>query len=310
LTIHISFLLGDFRRLSHRSRCPDFYTDRIEWARQLDSPRSERIQVRYRYTVSPLGNEAPVLDGEIPKDRELAASSITCDGNAGGRSMQRAAIRRDLGRSDQPQAGSETGNGLKRRGRQRSEESEEAILSAVIHLLREKALHDISIEEIARKAGVGKATIYKWWPSKAYLAFDAFSKRMKEMVPIRDTGNAERDFREQLYALVAFFDSPAGKLLGQFLGEGQIDEEFSCLFRERFIKPRRQLIGVIFDRAVKRGQIRSGLDRELVLDMIYGPVFYRMMIRREPLGHARVDAMVSALFQGLRGTSPRADRSV
>ncbi|HTW82135.1 MAG TPA: TetR/AcrR family transcriptional regulator [Terracidiphilus sp.] len=196
----------------------------------------------------------------------------------------------------------------KHRGRQRSEESEEAILSAVIRLLRQKPLRDISIEEISREAGVGKATIYKWWPSKAYLAFDAFSKRLKEMVPIRDTGNAERNFKEQLCDLFAFFDSPAGKLLGQFLGEGQIDEEFACLFRERFIKPRRELVGLVFDRAVERGEIRGDLDRELVLDMIYGPGFYRMMIRRAPLGRDAVDAMVSALFRGLRGTSSREDR--
>lgn len=193
----------------------------------------------------------------------------------------------------------------KQRGRQRSEESEEAILSAVIGLLRHKPLRDISIEEIAREAGVGKATIYKWWPSKAYVAFDAFSKRLKEMVPIRDTGNAERDFKEQLCALFAFFDSPAGKLLGQFLGEGQIDEEFACLFRERFIKPRRELVAVIFDRAVERGEVRAGLDRELVLDMIYGPGFYRMMIRRAPLGRDAVGAIVTALFRGLKGSSAR-----
>lgn len=214
--------------------------------------------------------------------------------------MRKQSTRSEPGKIKQRQAASGVTNDSKRPGRQRSEESEEAILSAVIQLLRKKPLRDISIEEIAREAGVGKATIYKWWPSKAYLAFDAFSKRLKEMVPIRDTGNAERDFKEQLYALFAFFDTPAGKLLGQFLGEGQIDEEFASLFRERFLKPRRQLVSVIFDRAVERGEIRKGLDRELVLDMIYGPGFYRMMIRRAPLGRESVDAMVSALFRGLR----------
>ncbi len=222
--------------------------------------------------------------------------------------MQKPATRNDSGRKTRLQAARSKGKELKRRGRQRSEESEEAILSAVIHLLREKPLRDISIEEIAKKAGVGKATIYKWWPSKAYLAFDAFSKRLKEMVPIRDTGNAEKDLTEQLYALFAFFETPAGKLLGQFLGEGQVDEEFACLFRERFIKPRRQLVGVIFDRAVESSQIRGGLDRELVLDLIYGPGFYRMMIRRAPLGRDAVDAMISTLFRGLKGTPSRDGR--
>lgn len=221
--------------------------------------------------------------------------------------MQKPAMRSDSRRIKRQQPSSSTGNESKHRGRQRSEESEEAILSSVIHLLREKPLRDISIEEIARTAGVGKATIYKWWPNKAYVALDAFSTRMKQMVPIPDTGSAERDFKEQLRSLFAFYASPAGKLMGQFLGEAQIDQEFASLFRERFLRPRRELVGVILDRAVERGEIRAGLDRELVLDMIYGPGIYRMMVRSAPVGHEAIDAMVSALFQGLRGTSCSVD---
>jgi AcrR family transcriptional regulator len=208
-----------------------------------------------------------------------------------------------------PQADGLASAESKRRGRQRSEESEEAILSAVIHLLRDKPLRDISIEAIARKAGVGKATIYKWWPSKAYIALDAFSRKLKEMVPIRDTGSAEENFKEQLCLLFAFFDSPAGKLLRHFIAEGQIDTEFASLFRERFLKPRRELIGMIFDRGVERGEIRHDLDRELVLDMIYGPGIYRLMIRHVPVDRDAVDAMVSALFRGLRNEPTGADRS-
>jgi AcrR family transcriptional regulator len=228
--------------------------------------------------------------------------------------MRKPDVRSESGTTGPPQATKGPRFESKLRGRQRSEESEEAILSAVLQLLREKPLRDLSIEEIARKAGVGKATIYKWWPSKAYLALDAFSKRLKQLVPIRDTGSAERDFKGQLYSLFAFFDSPAGKLMAQFLGEVQIDAEFACLLREQFLKPRRELVGVIFDRAVERGEIRAGLDRELVLDMIYGPGLYRMMVRRAPLGREAVDAMVSALFQGLRnapsdGKSARLKRS-
>jgi AcrR family transcriptional regulator len=194
----------------------------------------------------------------------------------------------------------------KRRGRQRSEESEEAILSAITTLLKDKPLRDISIEEIARRAGVGKATIYKWWPSKAHVAFDAFSRKLKQMVPICDTGSAERDFKQQLRSLFVFFETPAGMVLRHFVAEGQVDEEFASLFRDRFIKPRREMIGAIFDRAVGRGQIRRGLDREVVLDLIYGPGFYRMLIRHEPLERNTVDKMVSALFQGLRVTSRKA----
>jgi AcrR family transcriptional regulator len=223
--------------------------------------------------------------------------------------MQESATESEIGRKGRRISTKLVSPEPKRRGRQRSEESEEAILSAITNLLKDKPLRDISIEEIARKAGVGKATIYKWWPSKAYIAFDAFSKKLTEMVPIRDTGSAERDFKEQLRALFAFFDTPAGLVLRHFLAEGQVDGEFASLFRDRFIKPRRETIGVIFDRAVERGQIRRGLDREIVLDLIYGPGFYRMLIRHEPLRQNKIDEMISALFQGLRNTSSKPERT-
>jgi AcrR family transcriptional regulator len=223
--------------------------------------------------------------------------------------MKERASQREVGRRDVQESAGFAGAEARRRGRQRSEESEEAILWAITELLKSKMLRDISIEEIARKAGVGKATLYKWWPNKAYIAFDAFSRKLREMVPIRDTGSAERDFKQQLRSLFAFFDTPAGLVLRHFLAEGQVDAEFASLFRDRFIKPRREMIGVIFDRAVERGQIRSGLDREVVLDLIYGPGFYRMMIRHETLERRKVDEMVSVLFRGLRGESPEARRS-
>src|SRR6201990_1394112 len=111
------------------------------------------------------------------------------------------------------------------RGRPRSEESEEAILAATIQLLSEKPLRDISIEEIARKAGVGKVTIYKWWPSKAYVALDAFFRKTNRMVPMPDTGSVKRDILEQLRSLMVFYVSPAGHILSQFFAESQIDKE-------------------------------------------------------------------------------------
>jgi len=187
----------------------------------------------------------------------------------------------------------------KTRGRQRSEESEGAILTATLQLLMEKPLRDITIEEIARKAGVGKATIYKWWPSKAYVALDAFLRRMNRMVPTPDTGSAEKDFKEQLQSLVTFYASPTGRIFGQFIAEGQSDKEFASLFRERFLKPRRDGVGVIFDRGVARGEINRNLDRELVLDLIYGPAIFRLMVEHAPLDREVADAMVTTIFRGL-----------
>jgi len=187
------------------------------------------------------------------------------------------------------------------RGRQRSEESEDAILCATLELLKKKPLRDISIDEIARNAGVGKATIYKWWPSKAYVALDAFLRKMNRMVPNPDTGSAERDLKEQLQHLIAFYTSPTGRIYGQFLAEAQSDSDFAALLRERFLKPRREIVGVIFDRAVQRGEIDRNLDRDLILDLIYGPIIYRVLVLHAPFDHERIAAMVSALFRGLCG---------
>jgi AcrR family transcriptional regulator len=185
------------------------------------------------------------------------------------------------------------------RGRPRSEESEEAILAATIQLLTQKPLRDISMEEIARKAGVGKATIYKWWPSKAYVALDAFLRKTNQMVPMPDTGSVRKDILEQVRSSLVFYRSPAGRILGQFVAESQADKEFAFLFRQRFLKPRREATGVIFARGIERGEIDPNVNPELVLDMIYGPAIYRMIVRHAPIEDKLADEMVSILFEGM-----------
>jgi Tetracyclin repressor-like, C-terminal domain len=80
-------------------------------------------------------------------------------------------------------------------------------------------------------------TIYKWWPSKAYVALDAVREKMNKMVLIPDTGDAERDLTELLHSAVSFYSSSSGRVFGQFLAESQSDDEFAALFRERVFGP-------------------------------------------------------------------------
>lgn len=213
--------------------------------------------------------------------------------------MRQSATRDAAAPAVFPENGQGVSAMLENRGRPRSEESEEAILIATLQLLTQKPLRDITIEEIARKAGVGKATIYKWWPSKAYVALDAFLRKINLMVPAPDTGSVKGDIQVQLRSLMAFSNTPTGRILGQFLAEGQSDKDFALLFRERFLKPRREAVGIIFDRGLKRGEIHQSLDRELVLDLIYGPAIYRLMTGRGRLNPEVADAIVSILFRGL-----------
>ncbi|WP_238398707.1 TetR/AcrR family transcriptional regulator [Edaphobacter sp. 12200R-103] len=193
------------------------------------------------------------------------------------------------------------------RGRHRSVEAEEAILKAALRLLEKKPLRKVTADEIAQEAGVSKATIYKWWPNKSLVALDAFLARMTEEVPMPDTGSAEQDFKQQLQSVVTFYNSPLGRLFSQFIAEGQSDSQFLVRFQERFLYPRRNAALVMWRRGVERGEIRSDIDPEMVLDLMYGPMIFRLLAGHGSLSSAESAAMVETIFTGIGCSDP--DRS-
>jgi AcrR family transcriptional regulator len=195
----------------------------------------------------------------------------------------------------------------KRRGRQRSAAAEAAILKAAMGLLRKKPLCEVTAEAIAERAKVSKATLYKWWPNKTMVALDAFGALLETELEIPDTGSAKRDFTEQLRDTMAFYQSPHGRLLCQFLAEGQSDAGFLKLFRQRVLKPRRDKLLPIWRRGVERGEIRADVDPELVLDLVFGPMVYRLMAGHGPLGEAEAEAIIDSLFRGLANGAPAPD---
>jgi AcrR family transcriptional regulator len=198
----------------------------------------------------------------------------------------------------------------KTRGRHRSLEAEAAILKATLHLLERKPLRKVTVDAIAERAGVSKATIYKWWPNKRLVALDAYLAGMTERVLMPDTGSAERDFTEQLRSLTEFYLSPSGRLFNQFIAEGQSDPGFLALFRERFLYARRDAARVMWRRGVDRGEIRNEVDGEIVLDLIYGPTIFRLLVGHGALSGREATAMVEAVFGGLRQPGYRSSAKV
>ena len=186
------------------------------------------------------------------------------------------------------------------RGRHRSAEAEAAILKATLHLLERQPLRKVTADAIARRAGVSKATIYKWWPNKSQVALDAYLAGMAQQIPMPNTGSAERDFTQQLKAVMAFYRTSMGRLFCQFLAEGQSDPGFLKLFRERFLYARRDTARAMWRRGVERGEIREEVDGELVLDLIYGPMVFRMMAGHGSIGDRASEALVEAVFGGVR----------
>jgi AcrR family transcriptional regulator len=166
--------------------------------------------------------------------------------------------------------------------------------------LERQPLRKVTADAIARRAGVSKATIYKWWPNKSLVALDAYLAGMAEQVAMPDTGSAELDFTQQLKSVMAFYTSPLGRLFSQFLAEGQSDPGFLALFRERFLYARRDTARVMWQRGVERGEIRENIDGEIVLDLIYGPMVFRLLTGHGSVSEGESEAVVEAVFGGLR----------
>jgi AcrR family transcriptional regulator len=188
----------------------------------------------------------------------------------------------------------------KRRGRQRSVEAESAILAAAMDLLEEKPLREVTADAIAQRAGVSKATIYKWWPNKSLVALDAFLSRMQSVVETPDTGSARQDFIEQIKSLLRFFETPHGRIYAQFIAEGQGNPCFLEQFRQRFLKSRRDEVRVMWQRGVDRGEIRADVDGDIALDLIYGPIIFRLLTQHALLNDKQAEAIVATAFCGLQ----------
>jgi AcrR family transcriptional regulator len=192
-----------------------------------------------------------------------------------------------------------------RRGRPRSESAKSAILAATAAILLERGLREMSIDDVAAKAGVSKATIYRWWRSKADLALDTILTEVTRRVPMPDTGSLAGDLRARARATVRAFRSPTlGPVLGALIGEAQVDPELALALRDRVIRPLRQASLEIFKRAIARGEIARDTPSEVALDMLISPVYYRLLLRTGPLDGRLADQVADLLLAGLRPRVP------
>ena len=189
-------------------------------------------------------------------------------------------------------------------GRPRSESARQAILSAANDLLVRDGFAAVTMEAIAAEAGVGKATLYRWWPGKAAVVMDAFLAATGPCAPFPDTGCLVEDLRGQMRALAQAFSGRAGTVMRGVLAEAQSDPEAAEAFRTRYLAPRRAETRRVLERARSRGQICPHADLETAADALYGPLYYRLTAGHAPLDTAFVDALLSLIFQGLQPSCP------
>lgn len=186
-----------------------------------------------------------------------------------------------------------------RPGRPRSEESRTAVLRATSQLLREVGLRAMTTEEIASRSGASKATIYKWWPNKYAVAFDAFLSEMMAESRDPDTGSARADLTAVVRGLLHFYTGPSGRVFAQLVGEAQSDPFVAAELRTNLVDSRRELVATIWARGVARGELRGDVDTDAAIDLVIGPALYRLMIGHAPMTDAAADALVDAAVRGL-----------
>lgn len=175
------------------------------------------------------------------------------------------------------------------RGRPRNQQTHDAILDAARDLLREGGLARFSIEQVAANAGVSKASIYRRWPAKGALLMELYMEGIPEV--ISDTARSLRiELKRYLLATVERVQDPLWRsILRSLVAESQYDAQTAEMLRQKVVAPRRDAGLRLLKRAEASGEIRAGLDHELVVDLLFGPLWYRLLF-----DHAPIDADFAA----------------
>jgi AcrR family transcriptional regulator len=191
-------------------------------------------------------------------------------------------------------------NGKRPPGRPRSEEARQAILRSTLKILGRNGFSDFKIEEVAARASVGKATVYRWWPNKGALIADAFASSTTRKLRFPDTGSVYTDMSQQMRQLIKVFRSRHGRIVSAILAAGQSDKDLIEASRERFLWPRRREAYATLRRGIQRGELHKELDPDLVLDSLYGPIYMRFLIQHDRLTPEFVDRLCTLVLSGAR----------
>ena len=192
------------------------------------------------------------------------------------------------------------------RGRPRSEKARTAILTAAIDLLLEQGLHAMSMDDVAQRAGVSKATIYRWWPSKELLALDALATAWATPTPDaqRNTGSLRGDLLAGLRTwLRQLKQRPYGRVIAGLVAQAQTDPEFAKLYREHFVQPRRANTRELLRRAIDRGEIPPDTNIDVTLDLLYGPIYHRLLHGHAPLTDRFAQQVIDTVITGITRTA-------
>lgn len=186
----------------------------------------------------------------------------------------------------------------------RSARNRAAVLDAAVELLAEASYEELSMENIATRAGVHKTTVYRRWPTKADLVADAIRARSQAAVPLPDTGSLHGDLRAFARAIANNIGSDMGGHMTRTLVAASVTSHEVEARSPRFWAERLALAGVIIERAKIRGELPDNIDANLVIETLIGPLYVRLLLTGEPIDASLADSVADLVAAGVKTATP------
>jgi AcrR family transcriptional regulator len=191
-------------------------------------------------------------------------------------------------------------------GRPRDARADRAILEATLELIAELGVYGFRTDDVATRAGVGKGAIYRRYRSKDELVTAAVAALVGEEIALPDSGSTREDLLILMREAVALYrGSLAGRLMPNLIGAMAQKPDLAQAVRDGFLAGRRGALGEVLRRGVERGDLRADLDLELALDVLGGPLFYRLLVTGGPLDEQLADGVADLILRGFAPDQPR-----
>jgi AcrR family transcriptional regulator len=184
-------------------------------------------------------------------------------------------------------------------GRPRDNAVRDRILNAGIDLLQEVGFNNATCDAIAERSGASKATIYRWWPNKAAVLIDGFVERLTPQLPIHDVSTLEEYVTVNIRQFTQVLMGDYGRLFAAVIAASQSDPDVHSAFLSHWIKPRRALFRVLLDRYQSQGLLPEAYDFDQVLDLMYGPLLFLLMVRHGELTLGYAENLARMVLNGL-----------
>jgi AcrR family transcriptional regulator len=186
-----------------------------------------------------------------------------------------------------------------RQGRPRSEAADEAIQEATLDLLAGEGYGNLTMSGVASRAGVSTATLYRRWTSKLDLVIGTLVARAGEL-PAPDKGSLREDVTTVMREVVdRFTTTTSGRIIRGLIDEIGRNPELAEALRENLFRPRRAALGAMLDRATARGELRPGLDPDVVIDLVFGPLYHRLLITGEAMTPRVMRELTDLVLRGI-----------